>query len=566
MPDPHASPKAPPALDRARPDHLARLRKFLTDYAWFLIRNVIGWILIIAALPIGFVVPGPGGLPIFLIGFALVTFPGKRRFTARFLRGRRLHLEHPWYTTFAGFVAIVLPGILLWIIAVHYDEQLRELIRAYAPKRLVFFLIPLLLITVTWLVTRLSLKILNLLLSSLPLIRRKIRPIMRRWGVNLLPPRKRQDTDEIIELSPSYRRRTLYAWNAAKPWLWRSAGVAITGAIFFYMFRKIALHWHEPAIRDRVLATSIPRFLLASVMFALFLFAFRAFSWRKALKGFGYKLPYGPAIRIWSVSELARYLPGSIWQVVGRVYLAKPYGIPGSIVSTSQILELSIFLLANVLIAVPCLLFAGTKSARLGDARPWFFVAMALAPLLSIILHPKVFYGITNHILTRLGKPPVTKRLRGNKLLGLLLWSIFGLLFQSLAVFLLVREPLGLPWTKWWVVAGAYCLAWSAGFLAVWAQGGLAVRELVFVAVMRLVVPHRFQDQFATPASFAALLAFLSLLLRLWTIVGELILTGIAGAWDYRGFLGLPNAPGQLKPEDLEPREEESRTPTSSAA
>ncbi|HEX8524694.1 MAG TPA: lysylphosphatidylglycerol synthase transmembrane domain-containing protein [Tepidisphaeraceae bacterium] len=558
---------AAPVLDYQPKDITRRIEKFLTEYFWFILRNVIGWILILIAPALGVALPGPGGLPVFLIGFALVTFPGKRKFTARFLRGRRLHLEHPYYTTFAAFVAIVIPGITLWIVATKYEDQIKELIRWYAPQRLVFFLIPLLLITVTWLVTRLSLNLLNLMLKSLPLIRRKMRPWLRRWGVTILPPRKRQPSDEILELDPSYRRRFTSFWKVFKPWLFRLTGVAITVAIFFYMFRKIALHWHEPAIRDRVLATSPLRFLIASLMFAVFLFAFRAFSWRKTLKGFGYKLPYGAAVRIWAGSELARYLPGSIWQVVGRVYLSKPYGVPGSIVSTSQILELATFLLANVLIAVPCLLFAGTKKVHIGSAaRPWFFVAMALAPLLSIILHPKVFYGITNRILDRLGKPPITKRLRGYKLFGLLLWAILGLAFQSLAIFLLVQQPLKLPLEKLYVVAGAYSLAWIAGFLAIWASGGLGVRELVFVAAMRLALPPRFQQQFTNPATLAALLAFLSLLLRLFTIAGELILTSIACAWDYRGFLGLPNAPGRIaKPEPADP-EESPQTPASSAA
>src|SRR6185436_9096492 len=107
-------------------------------------------------------------------------------------------------------------------------------------------------------------------------------------------------------------------------------------------------------------------------------------------------------------------------------------------------------------------------------------VAMALVPLLAILLHPKIFYGIGNRILARLGKPAITKRLRGKKLTALLLWAVIGLLWQSLALWLLVAQPLDLPPQKWWVVAGAYCLAWIAGFLAFWAPGGLAVREIVF--------------------------------------------------------------------------------------
>jgi uncharacterized membrane protein YbhN (UPF0104 family) len=514
-----------------------RSRHFFTDYFWLIIRNIIGWVLILAALPIGFLAPGPFGFPLFLIGFALVTFPGKRRLTSRVLRGRRLRLEHPFYTTVAAVVAILVPGIAFWIIGVGYEDQVRHLIEIYAPKKIVYFLIPLLLIAVTWLLTRLSLRLLNLLLLSFPRIRRKIRPWLRRRGFNVLPPRS-HGADEILELDPSYQRGIQTAWDAVKRWIWRTAGAVITIAIFFYIFRKVALHWNDVEVRRRVLATSIARFVLAAGMFAVFLFVFRVISWRRIIKGFGHRLPMAAATRIWTLSELARYLPGSVWQVVGRAYLVKPYGVNGSISSTAQILELTMFLLANVLFAVACFLFLGTK--KLGEAaRPWLFGAMFLVPLLAVLLHPRIFYGIANRILARLGKPAITQRLRGKKLVALLAWAVIGLLWQSIAVWILLEQPLHLRWEKWWMVGGAYSLAWCAGFLAVWAPGGLAVREVVFMAALLVALPTPIRSQFESRASLAGMLAFLSLLLRLWTIVGELMLTIIGAAADYRGLLGV---------------------------
>jgi hypothetical protein len=41
----------------------------------------------------GPLVPGPGGIPLFLIGFALISFPGKRRLTARVLRGKPVRFQ-----------------------------------------------------------------------------------------------------------------------------------------------------------------------------------------------------------------------------------------------------------------------------------------------------------------------------------------------------------------------------------------------------------------------------------------------------------------------------------------
>jgi len=89
---------------------------------------------------------------------------------------------------------------------------------------------------------------------------------------------------------------------------------------------------------------------------------------------------------------------------------------------------------------------------------------------------------------------------------------------------------------KWWVVAGAYCLAWCAGFLAVWAPGGLGVRELVFVAAMRVALPPAVRHRFdADPQQLVGVIMFLSVLLRLWATAGEFILAGIAYALDWKG-------------------------------
>src|SRR4051812_9497580 len=75
---------AAPVLAYAAP----RPRRAAAAIVWLVIKNLLGWILILASWPIGLLVPGPAGLPLFLLGFALISLPGKRRLTARVLRGR----------------------------------------------------------------------------------------------------------------------------------------------------------------------------------------------------------------------------------------------------------------------------------------------------------------------------------------------------------------------------------------------------------------------------------------------------------------------------------------------
>jgi uncharacterized membrane protein YbhN (UPF0104 family) len=332
----------------------------------------------------------------------------------------------------------------------------------------------------------------------------------------------------------------------SKPWIRRILGLSITVWIFVIMFRPLRQHW--PDVQDQIARIDWLNFFIACLMFALFLFLFRAMTWRKVLKGFGHRLPYAAATRIWSTSELARYLPGAIWQVVGRVYLIRPYGVDAVVCSTSQILELCMFVFANVLLAGACLLW---YAARLDpEARPWLITALALVPALAALLHPKIFYGITNFALRKfLQRPPIVTRLRGKKLVELLVWIGVGLLLQTAAVYLIARPVLNLKLAWWWVVAGAYCLAWTAGFFAFWAPGGIGVREFVFaLTVGAIIPPHARETLPRDPAAFAAMVFLLGFLLRLWTIGGELIVWVISSAIDYRGAMNRTDAPGRTAP------------------
>jgi uncharacterized membrane protein YbhN (UPF0104 family) len=323
----------------------------------------------------------------------------------------------------------------------------------------------------------------------------------------------------------------------AKPWLRPVASLLFMGAIFWWMIHKIYRHWDE--VKGRVGLISWPNFVIASFLFAIFLFVFRSLVWRRILKRLGHRLPLAPAVRIWSSSELARYIPGVIWQVAGRVYLVKPYGVSGSVCAASQVLELVIFLLANILLGFGCMLVFGFRHIHDPSARHWMFALGALIPLLASMLHPRIFYGLMNRVMSRLKKPALVEKLNGFELTRLLIWNILGLLLQSLAIFLIVARPLDLHWAKWYVVTGAYCLAWCAGFLAILNPGGLGVREAVFIAIMRYALPAEVQAQFnGKTAVMISFLTFLSGLLRLWTIAGELILSGTAHVFDHQGAIG----------------------------
>jgi hypothetical protein len=546
---------SPVPLGYAPREHRSRLNEFLSDYFWIIFKNVIGWVFIIISPALGALVPGPGGLPVFLIGFALVTFPGKRKLTSRVMRGRGLPLEANVFTFVTAFFAILGTCFLMYFLVDRVYDVLdtvaldpRKKKDTYTAVFTGLIVAGLFALGVTWLVMRLSLKVLNWVLKGIPFMRRRMRPWLRKKGIILLPSRRKQApegkedqpamNEEILEISERHQKRFRDVRNALLVWARRAIGLAITIAIFVWILKPIFKQW--PEVREQILKTSPMHFALAAGMFAAFLFAFRVLVWRKIVASFGTKLPIAPATRIWSTSELARYIPGVIWQVAGRVYLCRPYGVTGSVCSITQILELAIFLLANILVALACLTYFGIKNMD-GAAQTALYAAAALLPVLLLLLHTRIFYGIINRVMRRLGKPAIVQRLRGHTLVMLLFWNILGLLWQSLAIYVVVHDALGLKLAWWWVVAGAYCLAWCAGFLAFWAPGGLGVRELIFVGAMTMILPDQLKN-----AELRPLLAFLSVLLRLWATAGEILLAAVAYGLDYRGALGKPDAPGRI--------------------
>lgn len=550
------------------------IARFVRRYAWSLARNALGWLLMLAAWPLGVLVPGPGGIPVFLIGFALVSFPGKRKLTSRVLRGRKYDIASTavlqWVAVAA--VVVVLAGPLVWLAWSGEKYELEQAPAWLAAAGVGGFL-------VVFLALMAGLWAVNWAISVVPRGRRVVRPWMRSKGIRLLPPRagrrrrrgKLRDgkvwdrpaavavqegsglessglessgqSEEILQIDDRYQRGARSLWYRIKPYWQRSVGLLLMAAIFFWMGRKLYTQWET--VGDRVAEFSWSKFAITAVMFAVFLAAIRAAGWRKMLKGFGHRLPIAAALRIWSLSELARYIPGAIWQIVGRSYLVKPYGVRGSVSSTCQILELTTFMMANLIVASMCMLYFVWRLDN--TTLPWVIGGMLLVPLVGLILHPKIFYTLVNAVLKKIGKSPIVTRLRGKKLVVLLMWSITGLLWQSLAVWVLVGGKLGLPIEKWWVVAGPYCLAWCAGFmLGFLAPGGLGIREWVFVVLLMVTLPESVKGQYDTPQQLQAYLIFIGLTLRLAVTLGEVMVLGVSSAFDYKGALGRADAPGRM--------------------
>jgi hypothetical protein len=182
---------------------------FVVKYAAVIVKNVLGWALMLSALVLGSFFPVPIGTPLFLIGFALITLPGKRRLTSSALRGIPIRIYTRKAFWWRSAISLLLPPAALWFLAFQRWPVLHPSQMTFARLCTVYAIA----IGGAWILTWIALRAINVVVRFLPKVRRRVRPWMRDHGINLLPPRRkrrylissqRSDDERILTIDPTH--------------------------------------------------------------------------------------------------------------------------------------------------------------------------------------------------------------------------------------------------------------------------------------------------------------------------------------------------------------------------
>lgn len=291
-----------------------------------------------------------------------------------------------------------------------------------------------------------------------------------------------------------------------------AVGVLVGGLAIVFVGRLLARDWSE--VREGLEGAN-PVWLVAAVLLAAGGMTSIAAAWRRTLRVLGGNLDWRQTLARYYVGELAKYVPGGVWPVLGRGELASRAGVPrlaayGSVALSLASLYLAAMFLA--LAALPAMLDGSeTGSGDEASAAVWVFL---LLPLGVLGLHHAVLErvrGLGERLLGRRMDLPIP---RWRESLLLLVCYVPAWLFIGAATWA-VAQSMGQE-ASVWEVAPAAILSWIVGFVLVPVPGGLGVREVVFVAASGLA---------AGPAAAVAVVA--RVLFVLVDSVGALV----ASAW-----------------------------------
>ncbi len=309
--------------------------------------------------------------------------------------------------------------------------------------------------------------------------------------------------------------------NRFKNWR-RIAGWLLALGIFIFLGQAIISTWGRATASGFEFRFDWPPLALS----LLLLVAARAFvveSWRRILWALGDSLHYRTAYYAWFVSNLARYIPGNVWQVATLMVIVDREGVS----KTNVVLSQAVY-------TVIALSMAGLLGLWLLPIPPLYQPAVAVLLLLVIpvFAHPRVFdlmVKVSRGLLARLrsllsradanGTPGAIVKPRPRltfargliaPLASALCWSMNGVAF-----YFFIRSVSPVTWEQLPAIAAIFCASYFFGYVSFVTPSGLGFRE----GMMTLLLTPYFPTPVAVALAFAA---------RLWATAGELLGAGIA--------------------------------------
>jgi glycosyltransferase 2 family protein len=298
--------------------------------------------------------------------------------------------------------------------------------------------------------------------------------------------------------------------SALRRWVGFAARVALAVGLLAYAMRPLFGKRDELEAMWRALA---PGWLAAAFVATCACFPLGASNWRAVMRAFGVEWSPVQSFRVVYASNLAKYLPGGVWNLLGRVALARVEGLPVAPAGIGIFLE---FMAQCVGIAVVALVSLGAaEEARLPFAR-WMLAPAALLVLLGG--HPRLVNFVLA-LVARVTRQTLPKlRVGYGGVLALFARYVAAWALFSLGFVLIARATVGaLDAVTIGVLVAALSIAWLVSLFAFVVPGGIGVRETLFVSIAGLRVTPSQAAVLALGVRFGMLLVeILMFVVSLW--------------------------------------------------
>lgn len=305
----------------------------------------------------------------------------------------------------------------------------------------------------------------------------------------------------------------------------RSLQLAIAALVLWYAWRTLTAQWS--GVREQLSRVDPDwRWIMLSGLIFLFTYAVLIETWRRMLRAWRSRLDFASATRIWSISNLGRYVPGKVWQIGAMAFMAEREKVSGIAATGSAVLNTIVNLATGFVVVAALgwplfeLPFAGGKRAAIG---------LIVVATIGLAILPRALPWLLGSIERVAGRKfnvgPLPPSAIGISIVGnVIAWLLYGIAFAVFA-----RGIIGESQGSLAGYIAVYALSYLVGYLVLLAPAGVGVREASMIALLPAA-------RLANPGQ-AAVLAVTS---RLWLTALE-----IAPGAVFLGLNGLRRRPGK---------------------
>ncbi len=279
------------------------------------------------------------------------------------------------------------------------------------------------------------------------------------------------------------------------------AGVALSAVILWFMIKSFVENWAdiEPYLNN----LKISWFVVSIIIYAV-AFLGTGLNWSKLLYEMDQTITVTDYLNIHMVSALARYIPGGIWNIVGKAYMCTEKKVDKGATTVSMVLEYVFQIVSSalfILFFIPVVL-----EQYIGKTG---IVLLIIAIVAAVILMPwGINLGI--RIVSKMMKSDYESiHLERGYIYKVLIRYVVVWLITGIGLIILMYSFTDITARQSLYLVLSYPLSWVVGFLSP-SPNGMGVREGVFGILLG--------------SSYSSeLILLITLTSRIWTILGEVV-------------------------------------------
>jgi hypothetical protein len=259
--------------------------------------------------------------------------------------------------------------------------------------------------------------------------------------------------------------------------------LAVAILIFGFLVLTVVSQWDE--VREEGVGFEVEWMPPAFLVLGLF-YVMGGFGWDLILRFLGHRIGFMQAQVAWGQPLLARYVPGSVLYVLGRLLLSERAGVPRRTTLASLVYEQA--LSASAAVAVASYFFVSHPDLQDQQLR---WAVLLVVPAAIAVLQPRVFGPLANRALAAFGREPLPGTMPMGGVVTMLAFYALNWCLAGVGVYLVARSVRFFPLDDLPIVGSAQAVGYVAALLTLVAPAGLGVRDAAFAWAVKAALPGR---------------------------------------------------------------------------